>query len=185
VRPITVEQFEYLVDIGFFGDAKVEMLDGFVVNKMTHGSLASTIICLIADLLRDAIPKSFAIRCQVPIKLAHSEPEPDIAVVVGPVHRYRENHPVPAEVFLVIEVSDSTLAKDRGPKLRAYARNGIREYWLVNCVDRQIEVYTEPAHSDSPSSYTARTVLHIGESVFLQVEGQSPIEIPLALLFGE
>jgi Uma2 family endonuclease len=184
VRTMTVKQFEYLVELGFFGDAKVELLDGFVVDKMTHGSLASTIITRLARILTRALTDQLILRTQLPIRLLRSAPEPDLAVVVGPDARYLDDNPAAADTLLVIEVSDSTLAKDRGSKLRAYARNGIREYWIVNCVDRWIEIYTAPSDATGESRYKKKKELHIGETASVKIKGQAPIEIDIAKLFG-
>ena len=75
---------------------------------------------------------------------AYDEPEPDIAIVRGTDADYRRRIPTAADVALLVEVSDSTLGQDRGMKLAAYARDGIAVYWIVNLVDRQVEVYTRP-----------------------------------------
>ncbi|HET6423162.1 MAG TPA: Uma2 family endonuclease [Planctomycetaceae bacterium] len=185
VRPITIEQYEYLVDIGFYGDARVEMLDGFVVSKMTHGDMAATIIDILTGVLRSALPDSISLRCQLPIRVDTGAPEPDLTVSEGPGSRYRTQKPTANDIFVVIEVSDSTLQKDRGTKLRMYARNQIREYWLVNCVDRQIEIYTEPGTVSGQPHYGAKTLVSLGQTAILRIKDQSPIEIPLATLFGE
>ncbi len=85
-----------------------------------------------------------------------------------------------------MEVSDDILLiKNRGPKAEIYARNRISEYWIVNCVDRQIEIYTEPTSTDGPPRYASKAVLHGQQIATLHIEGQPPIEIPLATLFGE
>ncbi len=185
VRPITVEQYEYLVEVGFFGDARVEMLDGFVVNKMVHGTLSCKIISILSRLFSRALTDAVAVRPQMPIKLQRSEPEPDLALVVGPEEKYDHGPPVPQDVLLVVEVADSSLSKDSGTKLRTYARNAIREYWIVNCVDRQVEIYTEPQATDGPPQYAVKTVIRRDQIATLRLEGQQPIEIPLSRLFGE
>ncbi len=185
VRPFTLDQYEYLVDVGFFGEARVEMLDGFVVNKMTHGSLATVLVNFLADLLKAGVGSEWCVRVQSPIRLSHSEPEPDVAVAKGGQLDFLKRHPVPEELPLIIEISDSTLAKDRGPKLRAYARAGILEYWIVNCLDRQIEIHAQPQPSTEPPRYATTTILHRGETATVRIEGQPPIEIPLSRLFGE
>lgn len=184
IRPLAVAQFEYLVNLGFFGDAPVEMLDGFVVDKMTHGSFASTIISRLTRLLTRALAESLIVRTQLPLRLQRSVPEPDLAIVAGPDARYLEENPKADDAFLVIEVSDSTLAKDRGPKLRDYASNGIREYWIVNCVDRSIEVYTSPSASSDEPRYKKKTVLRLDETAKLRIQGHPALTIPLAMLFG-
>lgn len=185
VRPITVEQYEYLVEVGFFGDARVEMLDGFVVNKMVHGTLSAKIISILNRLCIRNLTDAVAVRPQLPIRLQRSEPEPDLALAVGPDEKYAKNPPTSPEIFLVIEVSDSTLSKDRGTKLRTYARNLVREYWIMNCVDRQLEIYTDPVVFEGQPKYSSKIILNRSEIATLRIEGQAPIEIPLTTLFGE
>lgn len=185
VRPLTVEQYEYLVETGFFGAAKVELLDGWVVDKMTHGSLAATVITVLSRLLSRSLSDEVCVRIQLPIQLQRSAPEPDLAIVQGEIERYRAQNPSASDTYVVIEVSDSTLATDRGHKLRIYARAAIREYWIVNCVDRQVDVYTEPRMIDGPARYEQRTTYHVGESAWLNIEGQPRIEVAVAALFGQ
>lgn len=185
VRPMTVEQYEYLVDIGFYGDARVEMLDGFVVNKLSHGDLAASIIDILTEILRTALTKAISVRCQLPVRLDSGAPEPDFTLAMGPGARYRDAKPIPSEIFLVIEVSDSTLRHNQRIKLRTYARNGIREYWIINCVDRQIEIYTAPTIAEGKPWYAVKTVLHHEEQATLRIDGEIPIEIPLTTLFGK
>lgn len=182
---MTVDQYEFLVEIRFFGDARVEMLDGFVVNKTVHGSLSCKIISILGRLFSRSLSNAVAIRQQMPVQLQRSEPEPDLAVVVGPEDRYDHGPPRPQDILVVMEVADSSLAKDSGIKLRAYARNAIREYWIINCVDRQVEVYTEPTTTDGLPRYAAKAVFRVGETASLRIDGETPIEIPLTTLFGE
>lgn len=184
VRPITVDQFLYLVEIGFYSGVRVEMLDGFVVDKMTHGTLASAIISILADILRTGLPEAYLVRTQLPLKLREGVPEPDLAIVSGPHTRYRKSHPTAEETPVLIEVSDSSLAKDRGSKLQMYARNSIREYWIVNCVDRCLEVYTNPSATTAQPHYKKKSVLGIDDIATLRIKGQPPVEIAIATLFG-
>jgi Uma2 family endonuclease len=88
---------------------------------------------------------TFSIRLQTPIVLDDwSEPEPDVAVCVLDPDDYVSRHPRADEIFLVIEVAESTLAYDRQRKVAAYAGSGIPEYWIVNLVDQRIEVFSDP-----------------------------------------
>ena len=96
------------------------------------------------DLIRALLPAGWRLRGQKGVALATGQPEPDVAVVLGPAARYDDHHPGPGEIALVAEVSETTLPVDRGPKMRAYSRAGIPVYWIVNLVDRQVEVYTDP-----------------------------------------
>jgi Uma2 family endonuclease len=98
---------------------------------------------LIQEALRGISGAGFLIRTPFPLVLdPDSEPEPDLAVVIGLPRDYRDNHPTSAE--LVVEVADTTLVLDREPKGSLYARAGIPEYWILNLVDRLLEVYRDP-----------------------------------------
>ena len=106
----------------------------------------------------------------------YDEPEPDVAIVRGSDADYRHRVPTPADVALLVEVSDSTLDQDRGKKLEAYARAGIPVYWIVNLVDRQVEVYTRPVKA---GRYRSRKDYKPGQQVPVVIAGQqlAPIAV--------
>jgi Uma2 family endonuclease len=112
---------------------------------------------LAEDALRLVFPQGFDVRTQLPLALGeYSEPEPDVAVVVGSARDYANAHPTTA--VLVVEIADSTLALDRHTKASLYAAAGVPEYWIVNLVERQIEIYREPTPMDgTPFGYGYRT----------------------------
>jgi Uma2 family endonuclease len=95
------------------------------------------------------------------------EPEPDVAVVCGSRDDYRGRLPEPDDVALLVEVADTSLSFDRGPKRAAYARGGITFYWIVNLNDRQVEVYSDPA----ADGYRSIEVLGPGEEVPVVIAG--------------
>lgn len=183
IRPLTVEQFEYLVETGFYGDEKIELLDGWVVNKMTHGDLASYVISRLYRQLSRTLSEAVAIRCQLPIRLKRSRPEPDVVIANGGEARFQAAAPTPEDILVLIEVSDSTLAHDRGPKLRSYARAGIAEYWIVNCVDRQIEVYTRPLVENDVPAYAEGVVYAQNQTISLRLSNEPVVDLPVASLF--
>jgi Uma2 family endonuclease len=100
----------------------------------------------------------------LPITLADSVPEPDIAVIRGPLDQYNERHPAAGDVGLVIEVADTSVEEDQGWKQQIYARARIPTYWIVNLVDEQVEVHTRPVAGRSPR-YRDREVFARGTSV--------------------
>jgi Uma2 family endonuclease len=101
---------------------------------------------LVEEALRAAFGSGFDVRAQLPLAVDdRSEPEPDIAVVVGSPRDYRDSHPKTA--LLVVEVADSSVEFDRTRKLAMYARNGIEEYWILNLEARALEVYRQPCGS--------------------------------------
>ena len=100
---------------------------------------------------------------------AYDEPEPDIAIVRGSDADYRRRIPTADDVALLVEVSDSTLSQDRGKKRTAYAKAGIPVYWIVNLVDRQVEVYTRPVKE---GRYRSRKDYKPGQQVPVVIDGQ-------------
>jgi Uma2 family endonuclease len=130
-----------MVDLGFFAQERVELIDGLLVTMSPQGSRHANIVARLATRLLPALLDHAEVRIQSPFAAGgDSEPEPDIAVV--PLADYWRNHP--ANAFLIVEVSDSTLAKDRSIKTRLYARAGIAEYWIVDLEANVVEVRRQP-----------------------------------------
>jgi Uma2 family endonuclease len=126
----------------------LELLDGRIFRKMTQKGPHVWAVRRAERLLAEAFGPGHSARSQAPILLHdESEPEPDVSVVTGGDDDYLDSPPAPAQVFLVVEVSDTTLRFDRGRKQRAYARAGIREYWVLNLRARQLEVYRDPSET--------------------------------------
>lgn len=138
------EEYDRMIAAGVFHpDARLELIDGEIINMTPQGSLHTTAVRLAEDLLRITFSTGYDIRVQMPLALDDtSEPEPDIAVVIGAPRDYRDAHPTSAT--LIIEVSDATLPYDRQQKKKLYARTGIEEYWIINLRDQQVEVYRNP-----------------------------------------
>jgi len=150
----TRRQYEQMVDAGVLTtDDRVELLDGYIVPMSHQDSRHANTTTQIVHLLMRVCPSAHHVRSQVPLALGeHSEPEPDVMVVEGPPDAYTDTHPSAA--VLVVEVADSSLAKDRAQKRLLYARHGIPEYWLVNLIDQHLEVYRDPASGDYKSKTT-------------------------------
>lgn len=124
------------------------------------------------DALRPLLPAGWRLRIQCAVRLSGGEPEPDLAVVQGPVGRYDRQHPQPAEIATIVEVSDTSLAYDRTLKLRGYARSGIPVYWVVNLEDRQVEVYADPVSPPGADPhYQTRTDYRPGQQVPVTIAG--------------
>lgn len=172
VHRFSVDQYENMALIGFLtAEDRVELLEGVIVDKMTQNPPHNVAIDLVRDALQDLLPKGWRLREQKAIRLKKSEPEPDLAVVRGPVTRYAKRHPVASDVAASIEVSDSSLSDDRERKGRIYARAGIPVYWIVNLVNRQVEVYTEPKGGRKPS-YQECQNYGPGESIPVTIAGK-------------
>lgn len=159
-RRFSVPEYHKLIEIGVLTENdRLELLEGYLVNKMSRNPPHDAAIQLLQDALLGLLPAGWRLRIQSAITLADSEPEPDLAVVRGNARTYTQRHPGPADAGIVIEVSESTLDGDRIDKGRIYARAGIAVYWIVNLVERQVEVYTQPSGPGASPSY-GQTSIH-------------------------
>jgi Uma2 family endonuclease len=141
----TRREYERLIDHRFLDeDDPVELLDGLLLVKEPQHSLHRTAILLVAKALERAFGGGWFVQTQSPLALdARSEPEPDVAVIRGAARDYTRAHPTSAA--LIVEVARSGLRTARGRKAAAYARAHIADYWILNLVDRVLEVHREPA----------------------------------------
>lgn len=151
-----------MVEAGIVGpEDRLELVEGEILTLSPQNSPHFTGIQLVTEALREAFrPLAVVVRTQGPLALLEdSEPEPDVAVVEGAPREFRDAHPRTA--LLVVEVADSSLAFDRGPKMRLYARAGIPEYWVLNLIEGKLEVYRDPAGD----GYRSAVTLQPGDSV--------------------
>ena len=137
-------EYDRLIACGAFDDDdRIELLDGLMVVKEPQGSWHAATVSHIRRVLQRAFGDRYDVRTHAPVALDDmSEPEPDLAVVKGRPRDYRREHP--AKPVLLVEVADSSLAKDRLRKSGLYARAGIADYWIVNAIDVVVEVYRQP-----------------------------------------
>lgn len=142
---MTVSRYHEMIATGVFDENDaVELLDGYIVEKMPKDPKHSQVTRMIAHALRQLMREGRFVDTQEPITLATSEPEPDIFVVKGKMSDFFGRHPLPDEVELVIEVSNSTKQYDSTVKQEIYASAEIPQYWIVNLIENQVEVYTDP-----------------------------------------
>jgi len=137
-------EYEHIVEVGgFHPAARLELLDGEIIDMSPQKSTRASACDLVEAALRACVFDDAYVRTQKPLAIDEvSEPEPDVAVVPGNARDYVEHHPTTA--LLIVEVADSSLDYDRHRKSRVYARNAIPEYWIVNLRDRVLEVHREP-----------------------------------------
>ena len=122
VRRFTVDEYHELMRLGVLtDDDQVELLEGWLVPKVGHNPPHDGTVALIHESLRVLLPPGWHIRVQSSMTTSDSEPEPDLAVVPGTARDYMTRHPDPREIALAVEVSDSSLSRDR-LKRRIYAR---------------------------------------------------------------
>jgi Uma2 family endonuclease len=143
---LSVQQYHEMIHAGILTeDDRVELLDGWMVSKMTKNPPHSSATRLVRHALERIVPRGWMVDSQEAITLATSEPEPDVVVARGDDQSYLDHHPGPKDVALVVEVADVSLKRDRTLKKRLYAEAGIPVYWIVNLVDRCVEVYSDPS----------------------------------------
>ena len=141
-------EYDRLIDLGVFEGDNLELIGGQLVVAEPKGAYHSSAVSTVEYALRAVLPPGWIVRTQASISLDdESEPEPDVVVVPGRPGDYRHEHPSCPP--LVIEVSDSSLAFDRRHKGSLFARAGIQDYWIVNLVDRVLEVHRDPAPEPS------------------------------------
>ena len=146
IHKISVKDYEKMIDIGIFDeDDRVELLDGVLIEMSPKKTRHTIVNYLVGEFFQDNFRRQTIIRLQEPIILDDfSEPEPDAVLAVPPLLKYLNSHPTADDILLVVEVSDTTVAKDRR-KAFNYARAGIVQYLLLNINTDELEDYREPA----------------------------------------
>ncbi len=146
LHQISVEEYDLMIESGVFDENdQIELLNGAIVKKMPKGTKHSAANDRIARVFGRHFGDNVFIRNQNPVWLDEfSEPEPDIVLAMPKEDEYENSHPTPEEIFLIMEVSDSTLGYDRNTKGETYSRAGIRQYLLLNLQEKIIEDYREP-----------------------------------------
>lgn len=164
IHRLTVAQYDAMAAAGILtDDDRIELLDGWLVEKMTKNPPHRIATRRTVDALSAITPAGWYVDSQEPIVTADSEPEPDVAIIVGDTGDYAETNPPAAAVGLVVEVADDSLARDRGTKGSIYARARIATYWIVNLVERRVEVYESPVGEGTDARYGKRTDFVSGE----------------------
>jgi Uma2 family endonuclease len=169
LRKWTVKEYHKLGEMGFFHpEERVELLSGNIIKMSAKGTAHTSATRRTASVLHNLLGNQAAVYNKDPIALDdNSEPEPDIAVVRIDPFDYATHHPTPSEVYLIIEVADSSLTFDREIKAKIYARSGIADYWVLNVGDRQLHVFREPTENGYQS-----------EVILAETASISPIEFP-------
>ncbi|MBH0201313.1 MAG: Uma2 family endonuclease [Nitrospira sp.] len=166
IKRWTRREYDRMAEAGIFcQDDRVQLVDGDIITMTPQNSPHAAAIGTTQRVLERLFGANVWVRVQMPLIIdPDSEPEPDLVVVPGAPHDYRDEHPRSA--LLVVEVSDSTIALDRDRKRALYARAGIREYWIVNLAERCLEVYREPVASpDQTSLYRSSRRLTPSDSI--------------------
>ena len=159
----TVDDYYTMAEAGILThDERVELVNGEIIPMSPIGSRHASSVSALDHLMAAQLGRRALVIVQNPLHLAsRAEPQPDVMVVGWRDDFYAERHPEPDDLFLLIEVSDSTLDYDRDEKLTMYAGADIPESWIINIPDRMVEVYTDP----SAGEYRTRRVFSSQETV--------------------
>jgi Uma2 family endonuclease len=168
-----VDQYHAMIRAGILTeDDPVELLEGWLITKMPKNPRHSVVTQLTREVLARTLPSGWYADTQEPITTADSEPEPDIIVVRGERRHYLDRHPGPQDIALVVEVADSSLQRDRSLKKRLYAAAGIPVYWIVNLLNGQIEIYTDPSGPGEQPDYRQQQSYDSADTVPVVLEGR-------------
>jgi len=177
IRLFTVQEYHEMIKNGILDeDDRVELLTGQIVKMAAKGTAHNAAVKRTVELVQNLLGRLVLIGVQDSIQLNdNSEPEPDIALLVRDPLYYEDRHPTPSEIYLIIEIADTTLRTDCGIKAKLYAQSGIIEYWVLNVSDRQLHVFREP----SQEGYQSELILGDDASI-------SPLHFPdTSFMIGE
>jgi Uma2 family endonuclease len=145
-KRFTLDEYHKLAELGFFHEEeRIELINGELIEMVSKGVAHETCLRNLWKELPTLVGDRATLQSQAPITLPpKSEPEPDFAIVQNRDDNYLSGHPQPADVLLVMEVSDSSLDYDQDVKIPLYAQAGISDYWIFNLFDNYLESYNEP-----------------------------------------
>ena len=176
--PISVARYHKMIATGVLtADDHVELLEGWILPKMPKNPAHVFAVETLIELFMLLGLKGYIVRSQNPITTTDSEPEPDVCIVRGSRKDYLKRHPKPKDAALVVEVAESSLARDRGLKKRIYAKALAPVYWIVNLEERQIEVYSEPVKSKG--EYRLSRIFKAGEAAPIVLDGTEVGAVPV------
>ena len=175
---ISIERYHEMIRCGALTeDDPVELLEGYLVEKMPRNPPHHTSTRRVRRALEAAVDDQWIVDSQEAVTLGDSEPEPDVCVIRGDEDEFAQRNPGPSDIGLLVEVSDESLRRDRGPKKRIYAQAAIPIYWIVNLRDRQVEVYTSPTGAANDPDYSQRADYREDDEVPLRLDGREVARI--------
>jgi Uma2 family endonuclease len=179
VRLWTVDDYHRMIEAQILTSSdRVELLEGQILQMSPQQPPRAATTQRASDYLRNLLTGRATIRVQLPITLRpKSEPEPDVAVVRIDTDEYQESHPTPDDIFLIVEVADTTLYTDGKQKAPAYAKAGIADYWVLNVNKRQVHVFREP------DGENYRQAILLNEEDTLSLVAFPEIEVSINQLF--
>jgi len=178
VYRLSVDQYHEMVRRGIVSeDDRLELLEGLLIAKMTISPPHRLATRRVRIALERAVPSGCYVDSPSPITLADSEPEPDVVIVLGSDSDYCHRHPGPEDILLLVEVSDSSLRRDQNFKKLVYARAAIPIYWIVNLLDRRVEVYQGPTGPCEIPDFSQRRVFGENEALSLTLSGLGTVQV--------
>ncbi len=177
---LTVSDYYRMAEVGILApDARVELIDGDIIDMVPPGSLHAATVDDLTEFLGRAVPGRAVVRVQNPVRLSElSEPQPDLALLRRRDDRYRQSHPRPADVLLLVEVAYTTLRYESDTKVSLYAVHGIPEMWLVDLRGQRLVRHRAPQQG----SYTLVDEPDLATP--LEVSSLPGVAIDLQRLFG-
>ncbi|MGD1804147.1 Uma2 family endonuclease [Dapis sp. BLCC M126] len=165
-RLFTVDQYYKMLEAGIFNEnERVELIRGEIIEMSPIGIRHSACVKRLNELFFLRLGKAVTLGIQDPVRLNNtSEPQPDVSLLQRRPDFYETQHPQPENVFLLIEVSDTTVKYDQEVKIPLYAENNIVEVWLVNLTEKCLEVYRQP----TANGYEIVQTFQKGETVTIQ-----------------
>jgi Uma2 family endonuclease len=180
---ISVDLYHRMIESGMFSeDDRLELIDGWLVQKMPHSPPHDSCIQLVAEALNRILPPGYCLRNQSAVTFSDSEPEPDITVVYGAARSFVTRHPGPEEIALIVEVAHTSLSFDQRIKQPLYARERIPCYWIVDVINRCVEIYKEPSGPMAEPRFQPKQVLTEKDTVSLEIAGREVAKIPVSSL---
>ena len=155
-RRFTVDEYNRMSELGILTATEhTELVNGEIITMIAKGFAHASAVLRTQECFQEALGRRIFVRAQDPIRLSnHSEPEPDIVIAARDPLAYSTHHPSPDEILLVIEVADSSLKYDLKTKAPLYAAAGIKEYWILDVMERQLYTFRQPKNG-TPSSLAA------------------------------
>jgi Uma2 family endonuclease len=177
---LTVDDYYRMAEVGILDeDARVELIDGEIIDMAPPGSPHAGTVHYLTEVFVRAAEGRAIVLAQNPVRLGkYSEPQPDLALLRRRDDFYRERHPQPDDVLLIVEIAASSLRFDRKKKVPLYARHGIAQMWLVDLGGRRLVRYRAPQQG----SYTLVDEPDLGTA--LELPGLSGVAVDLQRLFG-
>jgi Uma2 family endonuclease len=145
-HPVTVDQFDRMVEAGVFGpDERLELIGGEIVDMSPIGSRHQACVDRLTSMFAPALPGRAIVRVQGSVRITDlSQPQPDLALLRPRDDFYVDAHPGPADVLLVVEVADTSLSYDRWTKLPLYAKAGVPEAWVIDLNGGVVDIAAQP-----------------------------------------